>query len=136
VNKHEEAAHCLKELGLSEETSGISNRMITTTDFSLLALIGLLLCRLGETSVPSVTALSQTLCPGSSNYAQLHVFIWEIDEGGEGGVGQGEGVPCEEVKSFWCCILQFRSCSVPTQIKTSPVAYVNILPTVLRFNEP
>lgn len=31
----------------------------------------------------SVTAPSQTLCPGSSNYAQLHVF--HRDEGGGAG---------------------------------------------------
>lgn len=73
--------------------------------------------------------------PRSSNYAQLHVFIWEIDDRGEGGVGAGEE-GCHVKKSFWSCTLQFRSCSVPTQIKTSPVAYVNMLPTALRFNEP
>lgn len=27
--------------------------------------------------------------PCSSNYAQLHVFIWEMDDGGEGGIGLG-----------------------------------------------
>lgn len=27
--------------------------------------------------------------PCSSNYAQLHVFIWEMDDGGEGGIGSG-----------------------------------------------
>lgn len=55
----------------------------------------------------------------------FHIGTDEEKEGGGGGGG-----------SFWCCTLQFRSCSVPTQIKTSPVAYVNMLPTVLRFNEP
>lgn len=60
-----------------------------------------------------------------------------MDEEGEGGGGsRREGGGCHVKKSFWRCTLQFRSCSVPTQIKTSPVAYVNMLPTVLRFNEP
>lgn len=71
--------------------------------------------------------------PCSSNYAQLHVFIWEWIRQREGGGRRGG---CHVKKSFWLCTLQFRSCSVPTQIKTSPVAYVNMLPTVLRFNEP
>lgn len=76
--------------------------------------------------------------PRSSNYAPATCFHMGMDEEGEGGGGRAVVVVggCHVKKSFWRCTLQFRSCSVPTQIKTSPVAYVNMLPTVLRFNEP
>lgn len=89
---------------------------------------------LGRNQSPLGDGSVSVFVPCSSNYVQLHVFIWEwMRKGRAVAVKEEEG--CYE-KSFWCCTLQFRSCSVPTQIKTSPVAYVNMLPTALRFNEP
>lgn len=89
---------------------------------------------LGRNHGPLGDGSVSVFVPRSSNYAELHVFIWEWTRKGRVAVAEKEGGRYE--KSFRCCTLQFRSCSVPTQIKTSPVAYVNMLPTALRFNEP
>ena len=73
---------------------------------------------LGRNLSPFGDGSVSVFVPRSSNYAQLHVFIWEWRRKGEGGGGEGGG--CHVKKSFWRCSLQFRSCSIPTQIKTSP----------------
>lgn len=72
--------------------------------------------------------------PRSGNYEWLHVF----PQGGgwRRGREEVEKQGCRVKKSFRHGTFQFRSCSVPTQIKTFSVAHVNMLPTALRFNEP
>lgn len=100
---------------------------------------------LGEEPHSPLRRLCLRLCGPFKQLRPATCFHTGMDEDEEGG-GDGGGlcVPvcvcgwggCHVKKSFWSCTLQFRSCSVPTQIKTSPVAYVNMVPTVLRFNEP
>lgn len=91
----------------------------------------------GRNPGPLCDSSVSVFVPRSSNYAQLHVFIWEwMGGGGERGRWRHWRWRRRVKESFWRCTLQFRSCSAPTQIKTSPVAYVNTLPTALRFNEP
>lgn len=108
--------------------------MITATDSSLLALIGLPVCRFGETRVPLCDSSVSVFVPPLKQLRPATCSHMGMDGEREGG-GDREG-GARVKKSFLPCTLQFRSCSVPTQIKTSPVAYVNMLPTVLRFNEP
>lgn len=86
------------------------SRTITTADSSSLALIGLPVGRLGGTPVPSVTALSPSLCPARA-ITPSYMFSY--------GNGWGEWevaalvveAPCEKV------ILALHS-SVPVMLRT------------------
>lgn len=130
VSKHQKVVNRLKEFGLSEETNGfyIFSRMITTTRSLARLWLASPLCRRGRNlGLPSAKGSVSDFVP---RFKQLYpATCFQMVEGKE--VGR------RVKKSFWRCIAQFRSCSVPTQIKTSPgIAYVNMLPAALRFNEP
>lgn len=91
---------------------------------------------LGKNLGPPQWRLCLRLCAPTQAITPSSMFSYGNKMREERQAVDGEGGGCHVKKSFWCCFLQFRLCSVPTQIKTFPVAYVNMLPTALRFNEP